>query len=180
MMVVPEARQRGRAPDGHRPTPSERLARLARPEIDRAYRLAGLILGNVTDAEDAVGDALERAHRSTGQLRDEAQFQAWFDRIVVNACRDRMRRRRLVRFVAIEAAESRHAGRDPFGVVLETDAALRALAVLPPDERVIVILRFWADLRVEDIARRVDISAGTVKSRLHRALGHMREVLDRP
>jgi RNA polymerase sigma-70 factor (ECF subfamily) len=161
--------------DGHRPTPTERLARLARAEIDRAYRLAGLILGNAGEAEDAVGDALERAHRSINQLRDEAQFQAWFDRIVVNACRDRLRRRRLVRFVPIDAAGERSSPRDPFVAVLEADAALRAIDILSPDERAIVVLRYWADLPVEEIGRRLGVPGGTVKSRLHRALARMRE-----
>jgi RNA polymerase sigma-70 factor, ECF subfamily len=126
-----------------------------------------------------VGDAIERAHRSIGQLRDESLFQAWFDRIVVNACRDRLRRRRIVRIVPIDAAGDRSTERDPFAAFLQRDAALRALDVLPPDERTVVILRFWADLQVDEIARRVDIPAGTVKSRLHRALGRMREILER-
>ena len=150
---------------------------MARGELDRAYRLAGLILGNASEAEDAVGDALERAHRSIDMLRDESQFQAWFDRIVVNACRDRLRRRRVVRFVAIEAAGDRSADRDPFAAVLHADAALRAIEQLPADERAIVVLRFWADLPVDEIARRLGIPAGTVKSRLHRALGRMRAEL---
>ena len=161
--------------EGNRPTPTERLARLARAELDRAYRLAGLILGSAPDAEDAVGDALERAHRSIGQLRDEAQFQAWFDRIVVNACRDRLRRRRLVRFIPIDEAGERTTPHDPFAAVIESDAALRAIGVLPADERAIVVMRYWADLQVEEIGRRLGIPAGTVKSRLHRALARMRE-----
>lgn len=127
-----------------------------------------------------MGDAIERAHRAIGQLRDESQFQGWFDRIVVNACRDRLRRRRVVRIVAMDAAEGRSDQADPFAAVLERDVALQALRVLPPDERAIVILRFWADLQVDEIARRVDAPAGTVKSRLHRALGRLREVLEHP
>jgi RNA polymerase sigma-70 factor (ECF subfamily) len=146
-----------------------------RADIDRAYRLAGLILGSASDAEDVVGDAIERFHRSMGQLRDRTQAQAWFDRIVVNACRDLLRRRRVVRFIAIEAAEGRASERDPFAVVLDADAAGRALRILPPDERAIVILRYWADLPIDAIGRRVGIPAGTVKSRLHRALARMRE-----
>src|SRR3954470_560785 len=69
------------------------FVRLTRSELDRAYRLAGLILGNAADAEDAVGDAIERAWSHADELREPDRFQAWFDRIVVNACRDRIRRR---------------------------------------------------------------------------------------
>ena len=64
---------------------------------------------------------------------------------------------------------------DPFAAVIESDAAVRAIGVLPADERAIVVMRYWADLQVDEIARRLGIPAGTVKSRLHRALGRMRE-----
>jgi RNA polymerase sigma factor (sigma-70 family) len=76
--------------------------------------------------------------------------------------------------VPIEDAGDRVVERDPFAAVLQADAALRALRVLLPDERAIVALRFWADLPVEAIADRLGIPAGTVKSRLHRALARMR------
>lgn len=165
--------------DRQRPAPGERLGRLARVELDRSFRLAGLILGNAADAEDAVGDALERAIRSIHGLRDDTQFPAWFDRIVVNACRDRLRRRRIVRFVPMDEAGDHAGNRDPFAAVLHADAATRAIDILPTDERVVVILRFWADLQVDAIATRLGVPAGTVKSRLHRALGRMRAEVDR-
>jgi RNA polymerase sigma-70 factor (ECF subfamily) len=76
--------------------------------------------------------------------------------------------------VPIDGAGERILPSDPFAAVIESDAALRAINVLPADERAIVVLRFWADLQVEDIGRRLGIPAGTVKSRLHRALARMR------
>ena len=72
----------------------ERFLRLANGELDRAYRLAGMLLGDQNEAEDATQDALVRAWQAAGSLRDPAGFQAWFDRILVNICRDRLRRRR--------------------------------------------------------------------------------------
>jgi len=67
---------------------AERVLRLASGELDRAYRLAGLILADQHEAQDATQDALLRAWRSAASLRDPAGFQAWFDRILVNVCRD--------------------------------------------------------------------------------------------
>jgi len=58
------------------------------------------ILGNAADAEDAVQEAVVRAWRAWRGLREAERFEPWFDRIVVNVCRDRLKRRRLVRFVA--------------------------------------------------------------------------------
>ena len=69
------------------------------------------------------------------------------------------------------------AGRDPFQTFLERDALLAGLTRLTPDERIVVVLRYWADLPLEAIADRLDWPLGTVKSRLHRALDRLRGVL---
>ena len=82
---------------GSRTAASDRLLGMSRAELDRAYRLAGLLLGDATEAEDATQEALLRAWRSIDSLRDPAGFGAWFDRILVNGCRDRLRRRRRIR-----------------------------------------------------------------------------------
>jgi RNA polymerase sigma factor (sigma-70 family) len=144
-----------------------------RPQLDRAYRLAGLLLGNGAEAEDAVGDALLSAWRAYGTLRAGDRFGGWFDRIVANVCRDRMRRRKVIRFIAIDV-EREMVATDPFESVLDRDAVLRHIAMLSDDERTIVVLHYWADLRLEDVAAALGIPLGTVKSRLHRALERMR------
>jgi RNA polymerase sigma-70 factor (ECF subfamily) len=148
----------------------------ARPSLDRAYRLAGLLLADATEAEDAVQDAFAVAWQSFGTLRETDKFGAWFDRILVNGCRDRLRRRNIVRFIPMDAGID-PAGRDPFQTFLERDALLAGLTRLNPDERIVVVLRYWADLPLESIADRLDWPLGTVKSRLHRALDRLRGVL---
>jgi RNA polymerase sigma-70 factor (ECF subfamily) len=155
----------------------EAFVRLADLELDRSYRLAGLILGNQAEAEDATQDALERAWAGYGGLRDPAGFQAWFDRILVNVCRDRLRRRKIVRFMPLGDEHEQRAGRDPFADLLASDELLRAMRKLDPDLRTVVVLRYWADLPIDEIARRCGWRSGTVKSRLHRAIDHMRRHL---
>ncbi len=163
------------------PSAAERRQRFlvrARPAIDRAYRLAGLLLGSGAEAEDAVQDALVIAWQRFEDLRDPAKFDAWLDRIVVNGCRDRLRRRGTVRFIPL-AVELDPADRDPFAAFVERDALLASVERLTADERIVVVLRFWADLSLEIIAERLGWPLGTVKSRLHRALGRLRETHDR-
>jgi len=167
----------------------ERFLRLANGELDRAYRLAGMLLGNQQEAEDATQDALVRAWQSAGSLRDPTGFQAWFDRILVNICRDRLRRRRRIAFLPIEP-ERDDGGqpgllqpgllhpRDPFQAVLDRDQVVRALARVNPDERVVLILHYWADLTLDGVAERLGWPVGTVKSRLHHGLNEIRRVLD--
>lgn len=157
----------------------EQFIRMAERELDRAYQLAGLILGNSAEAEDAVGDALERAWRDLGRLRDTDRFQAWFDRILVNTCRDRLRRRGRIRFVELDGQDS-HRAPDGFRNVLDNDEAFRAMAALSSDEREIVVLHFWADLTLDAVAERLGQPVGTVKSRLHRALVRMRDAMAAP
>jgi RNA polymerase sigma-70 factor (ECF subfamily) len=151
----------------------ERFLTLVERELDRSYRLAGLLLANATEAEDAVGDALERAWRELGDLREPARLQAWFDRILVNACRDRLRRRGRVQFVEFEPDSGPRLA-DPFRALFDGDEAGRLVRDLTIDEREIVVLHFWADLTLESVAARLDLRLGTVKSRLHRALVRMR------
>jgi DNA-directed RNA polymerase specialized sigma24 family protein len=63
--------------------------------LDRSYGLANVILGDRSEAEEAAHDAVLAAWRGLDGLRDPARVEAWFTRILVNACRDRLRRRRV-------------------------------------------------------------------------------------
>lgn len=154
------------------------FARLSDRQIDRCYSLAGYLLGDATEAQDATQEAMARAWRARGSLRDSDAFEGWLDRIVVNACMDRMRKRKLIRFVEIEAGEEVQAG-DPFRDLLAKDELGRALDVLPPEQRAVVVLRYWRDLTVDEIARRLGCPSGTVKSRLHAAIAALRLRMER-
>ena len=152
---------------------ADRFRQLAAGELDRAYRLAGLLLGDQPEAEDATQEALVRAWRAAGTLRDPEGFQAWFDRILVNICRDRLRRRGRVRFIQLDAVAEPVAEVDPFRSVLERDEVVRAMTLLDPDQRVVVVLHYFADLTLAAVAQRTGWPEGTVKSRLHHALRTM-------
>jgi RNA polymerase sigma-70 factor (ECF subfamily) len=145
----------------------------AGPILDRSYRLAGLLLGNATEAEDAVQDALVAAWQGFDRLRETDRFAAWFDRILVNGCRDRLRRRGTVRFIPIDASID-PAGGDPFRELIERDTLMAGIDRLTADERIVIVLRFWADLPLDEIADRLGWPLGTVKSRLHRAIVRLR------
>lgn len=149
---------------------------LDRRVIDGAYHYATLMLGNRPDAEDATHDAALTAWRHLGELRDPAKFEAWFGRIVVNACRDRLRsRRRMPLHVALDPELS---SPDPNSGFARRDALAGAIRSLSTDHREVVVLRFFADLTVDQIAARTGVGAGTVKSRLHYALRDLRAAVD--
>lgn len=159
--------------------PADAFAALTRRDVDRAYRLAWAILGSDEDAQDAAQDALTAAWQQRRSLRDPDKLEAWLSRILINKCRDRLRSRRRgrdrvrsIELVALPAvADSSHATAD-------RDELGRALALLNPDQRIVVILRFWADLSVDAIAERLGVPPGTVKSRLHYSMDVLRSTLE--
>lgn len=154
--------------------------------LDTHYRLAAVILGDPVEAEDAVHDAAVVAWRGFGGLRDRDRFEAWFGRILVNGCRDRLRaRRRRPLITAIPAFGTSAAGLpststpDSGAALADRDELERAFAHLEPEHTVVVVLRYYADLSVPQIAVRLGIAEGTVKSRLHHALRRLRTVVER-
>ena len=170
----------------HRPLPAAADARAAAfrrlvgGELDRAYRLAAVILGDRFDAEDAVHDAAETAWRRWSALRDHDRFEAWFGRILVNECRDRLRRRGRRRIVEIPriALETEHpAVPDASDELALRDLVRRAFDRLSPEERICVVLRYEADLTIPVLADVVGIPEGTAKSRLHHAMRKLRAVI---
>ncbi len=149
---------------------------LTQQRLDRAYRLAATILGGDAEAQDAVHDAAVQAWMRWATLRDQTRFEAWFDRIVVNVCKDRLRRSVTSSRKISELEQA--PGEDPTDRACQVDALRRAVGILSVDHKVIIVLRFLEDLPVEEIAARTGLRAGTVKSRLHYALRDLRAAYD--
>ena len=160
---------------------AETFRRLVDRQLDRSYRLAAVILDDRIEAEDAVHDAAIAAWRGFPDLRDPDRFDAWFRRILVNGCRDRLRERARRRVVDVgrELSDADHPRvADASEGAAARDALAHAMDALGPDEQVVVVLRFHADLTVPAIAVALGIPEGTVKSRLHHALGRLRAALE--
>jgi RNA polymerase sigma-70 factor (ECF subfamily) len=152
------------------------FARFTDEHLARAYRLAGVILRDAGEAEDAVHDAGVQAWLHWSDLRDSAKADAWFDRIVVNECRARLRRRRIAPLTVAQVPD--RAGPDAYSSLVERDALHGALARLDPDHRIAVVLRHVEGLTPSEIAQRTGTREGTVKSRLHYALRELRAALE--
>jgi RNA polymerase sigma-70 factor (ECF subfamily) len=156
-------------------TTEDAVRRMLHARVDEAYRLATFILRDPAAAEDAVQEAALLAWRKRRSLRDDRAVDGWFTRILVNVCRDELRHRsRQPRVVTL----------DPAMVGGESDAARDrvdlgpAIRRLTPDEQALLALRFGRELTVPDIAERLGLPDGTVKSRLHAALQHLRAAID--
>lgn len=161
-----------------RPERDAAFRELADLHLDSAYRLARAILRDEGDAHDATHDAFVQAWRKWETLRDPDRFAPWFDRILVNTCRNRLRSRNWL--AGDISAEVARAAGDHVKNTEDRDVIGAALAALSPDHRIVVALRFYRDLPVGDIASRLGIAEGTVRSRLHYALKRLHAAIQAP
>ena len=151
---------------------------LADQQIHESYRLAMAILGHRQAAQDAVHDAFVKAWERWPSLHDHSRFAAWFQRILVNTCRDQLRGSRR-RDAADIAGHVNVAAPDEMDRVDERVRVEGALRRLKPDDQVLFALRYYLDLELSDVAQLLEIPTGTVKSRLNAAHSRLRSVLER-
>jgi RNA polymerase sigma-70 factor (ECF subfamily) len=136
-----------------------------------AWRIAMGVTGRAHLAEDAAQDAFERAFTHLDRYDRRRPFGPWLHRIVVNRSLDLLRRER--RVTALDPAELVDtAWRDAAG---EDRDLLEAVAVLPPQRKAVVVLRYGLGYTPSDIAEMLDLPVGTVNSRLARALDQLRQ-----
>jgi len=149
--------------------------RLVEPLLHPGFDLACAVLRDRAAAEDAVQEAAVKAWRAFPGLRDEGRARAWFLKIVLNQCRATMRTRWWRSHLLADRVEGEVAA-PAAGAELRVDLE-RALRHLSREQRAVLFLAYQMDLPHEEIARVLDVRVGTVKSRLHRAMGRLRAVL---
>lgn len=142
--------------------------------VARLELAARLILRDTELARDAVQEAMVSAWRNLPGLRDPERFDAWLHRLTIRCCFDvgRRRRRRAIE-VALTPLDDPPTT-DASAWVADRDLIDRALAQLQPEQRAVVVLRYYLDLTLPEAAEVLGIPLGTAKSRLHRALAQMR------
>jgi RNA polymerase sigma-70 factor, ECF subfamily len=151
---------------------------LAATHSGRLYNVARMILRDDEMAADALQEALVRAWRDLPQLRERDRLAAWLNRLVVNACYDEIRRKRRWRLDVGGLQHDRASEKDESAGVADRDQLTRGLSRLPVDQRVVLVLRYYLDLPVAEIADTLRIPVGTVKSRVNHGLSALRAVLD--
>jgi RNA polymerase sigma-70 factor (ECF subfamily) len=159
------------------------FAELVRRHRDRMWAVALRTLRDPEEAADALQDAFISAFRAAASFRAESQVTTWLHRIVVNACLDRVRRRQARPTVPLpETGPGEPAADGDAMADRETRLVVgEALAALPDEQRVPIVLVDVEGYSVADTARMLGIAEGTVKSRcargrakLAKSLGHLR------
>jgi RNA polymerase sigma-70 factor (ECF subfamily) len=169
------------------------LRHLMRRHNQMLYRTARSILKDDAEAEDALQEAYIRAYQRIGGYRGEAKVSTWLARIVVNQSLAMLRRRkRASEFITTESALTG----EPMGFADSVEARVddpermamrgdvrrlleKTIDDLPPPLRIVFMLRAVEDMTVDETAEALDIPAATVRTRLFRARGRLRETLGR-
>jgi RNA polymerase sigma-70 factor (sigma-E family) len=146
----------------------------AQRTVPSLRRTAYLLTGDWHTADDVVQDALVRVYERWHRVRPEAAT-AYARKVLATAVVDRSRRPWRREVVTDEVPDRVHTVED--GPALDVVAAL---GELPPRQRAVLVLRFMDDLDVEETARLLGISTGTVKSATSRGLERLRELMKEP
>jgi RNA polymerase sigma-70 factor, ECF subfamily len=133
------------------------------------WRVVYGMTGRPALAEEIAQDTFARAFGALHRFDAERPLGPWLRRIAVNRTIDELRRERRLELVDPAAPES------AYHQELPDDATIEAVRGLDPDRRAVVVLRFWLDWSLEQIADALDIPIGTFSSRLTRALADLRE-----
>jgi RNA polymerase sigma-70 factor (ECF subfamily) len=145
------------------------------------YRL----VGPNEDVRDLCQETFLKAYRGLGGFKKEARFSSWLYQIAVNACRDRQRRRRgrtLVSLDELDTSDVRLPAASAIEVVEGRDLSrlvAAAVEALPAEQREVIVLKEYEGLTFVEIADALDLPISTVKTRLYRGLGQLRQRLER-
>lgn len=148
---------------------------LLEPLLDQGYRLACAMLHDHHAAEDAVQEAAFKAWIKVSQLREGSEMRPWFLGIVANQCRS-ARRSRWWSIVRTDKPEQ--TGASPDDAVLEGVELRRALRSMDPPKRLVLVLHWYLDLPLEEIAAVAGITVHAAESRLLRATQELKRRME--
>ncbi|GLX68460.1 RNA polymerase sigma factor [Paenibacillus glycanilyticus] len=138
---------------------------------ENIYRLAYSYVKNKEDALDIVQDAIYKAIRSFDLLNDKAVVKSWFYRIVVNTALDFIRKYKRVNVMCLDNLEFYIPGTEDTYTNIDL---VRTVEDMPSRYREVVVLRYFEDLKIEEIADILQLNVNTVKTRLYLALRLLR------
>jgi RNA polymerase sigma-70 factor (ECF subfamily) len=168
-----------RAQDGDRAA----LAALVERHEPRVRRLAGYLLNDPQDAEDAAQEALAKVLTRIDQFRGEARFATWLYSLVTNTCRDLGERQRRRQHQALETAPEVASTLGPHDLACQREQRAelaRELEGLSNDQRHVMVMKDVLALSYEEIAEVLEMPVGTVKCHAHRGRARMRRALEPP
>ena len=135
------------------------------------YRVSMSYLSDVEDAADAVQDTLAKAWEKRNILTRPEQFKPWVMRILVNQCKDMLRKRKRRSFYPLE---ENTASIDPLA---QQPPVMEAINALKPELRVVMVLHYVDGYAIQEIASSLGVPLGTVKTRMRSARKRLKQTL---
>jgi RNA polymerase sigma-70 factor (ECF subfamily) len=155
----------------------EAFTSLAFELSDRLFAVAHRILRDFDAAGDALQVTLLRIWRDLPSLREPDRVEAWAYRILLRTCHDQLRKQTrqvpVLRLLVADGAEA-----DPAIAVADREQLDRAFRTLPIEQRAAIVLQYYRDLTLPQIAEVLQVPLGTVRSRLHYAKRALRSAIE--
>jgi RNA polymerase sigma factor (sigma-70 family) len=146
---------------------------------DRLHATAYRMLRDTSLAEDASQQTLLKAWQELPKLRDPDRFEGWCYRLLVNVCHAEWRKRkRSLGDLQTPLPSQEPRAADEYGPIADRDLLDRGFAQLSMDHRIVVVLQYYHDMSIPQIARWLEIREGTAKSRLYHAMRSLRAALE--
>lgn len=150
------------------------------------YFIAHEMCHNDADAKDVLQETFIKVKRSAQGIRDKTRFKAWLNAVTVSQCKDLFKKNKYDNgdsdsgYLNNNQIEQRRYMLPEKQMHFDNDKALLHAFIneLPPSQREVLLLKYFADMSLQDIARVMDISEGTVKSRLHYAKDLLRGMIE--
>lgn len=133
------------------------------------FRYAKSMVGNQADGEDAVSETILKAYENIDQLRSQRKFKSWIFKILTNECYSILRKR-----TRIGLTETGEVPETAYYDMIEEGDILKLIQQMKPEYRNVLILYYYNDFSVREIANILEIPVGTVKSRLSRGRKQLR------
>lgn len=148
---------------------------LIEPIKEKLYRVSFVYLRNEDDALDCVHDGIIKAIKSLDTLKEPQHFNTWITKIIVNVCKDHIKKNSKVVLVDINDYENKLISEDNKNDInFEIKTALNKLS---EKERNLIVMRYLEDNSLKDIVTKTNLPLGTVKSRLNRTLIKLRKYM---
>jgi RNA polymerase sigma-70 factor (ECF subfamily) len=164
-------------PPSDEPGRDDALQRLIAEQGPRLDRLVGRLLDDPAEVDDVLQDVFVAAWEHRRRFRGESRPSTWLVSIALNKCRTRRRRRRLATRLRAWLRLSRPTEDDQAGRREIGEEVQRAVRQLPGRYREVIVLRYFEEVPVDQIARALRTSKGSVEVRLSRARQKLREIL---
>lgn len=155
----------------------EALTQLILQEKEHFYRLAYSYVKNEQDALDVVQDSIHKALRAVHRLEREANLRSWYIRIIINTAIDKLRKQKREVLIDQNVLESIAPSSTDRYKNMDLEYVLEKLS---PKYRIVIVLKYFEDLTLREIAEALEISENTAKTRLYRGLNLLRDMLKEP